>query len=111
MATIAAPAMRCRCSSVRPYTASSSSSGLGCAPYQRSYVDSEASLKSALESNDFERIRATSDEVQQSMYRLSELLYQQSSQQYAGAATGGEPSQPGGESGDSDVIDAEYKAQ
>src|SRR6266571_4799933 len=70
-----------------------------------------AKLKAALESNDFERIRDTSDEVQQSMYRLSELLYQQSSQQYAGAATGGEPSQPGGESGDSDVIDAEYKAQ
>jgi molecular chaperone DnaK len=70
-------------------------------------------LKAALESNDFERIRATSDEVQQSVYRLSELLYQQSSQQYAGAgaATGGEQNPPGSGSGDSDVIDAEYKAQ
>jgi molecular chaperone DnaK len=72
-----------------------------------------AKLKSALESEDFERIRAASDEVQQSMYRLSELLYQQSSQQYAGAgaATGGEQTPPSGETADSDVIDAEYKAQ
>jgi molecular chaperone DnaK len=71
-----------------------------------------ANLKSAMESNDFERIRATSDEVQQAMFRLSELLYQQSSQQYAGAGapTDGE-GQPGAESADSDVIDAEYKAQ
>src|SRR2546428_4385517 len=35
-----------------------------------------AKLKAALESNDFDRIRDTSDEVQQSMYRLSELLLQ-----------------------------------
>src|SRR4051794_14561516 len=71
-------------------------------------------LKSALESNDFEAIRAATDEVQQSMYRLSELLYQQSSQQYAGAGapTGGDQSQPGGgDNTDGDVIDAEYKAQ
>jgi molecular chaperone DnaK len=70
-------------------------------------------LKAALESNDFERIRATSDEVQQSVYRLSELLYQQSSQQYAGAggATGAEQTPPSESSADSDVIDAEYKAQ
>jgi molecular chaperone DnaK len=70
-------------------------------------------LKAALESNDFERIRATSDEVQQSVYRLSEMLYQQSSQQYAGAgaATDGEQTPPSESSADSDVIDAEYKAQ
>jgi molecular chaperone DnaK len=68
-------------------------------------------LKSALESNDFESIRAATDEVQQSMYRLSELLYQQSSQQYAGAAAGGDQGQAGGDQTDSDVIDAEYKAQ
>jgi molecular chaperone DnaK len=73
-----------------------------------------SNLKAALESNDFERIRATTDEVKQSMYKLSELLYQQSSQQYAGAgatAGGGDQHAPGGENADSDVIDAEYKAQ
>jgi molecular chaperone DnaK len=68
-------------------------------------------LKAALETNDVERIRATSDELRQATYRLSELLYQQSSQQYAGAATGGATQEPGPEGGDSDVIDAEYKAQ
>jgi len=68
-------------------------------------------LKSALESNDFESIRAATDEVQQSMYRLSELLYQQSSQQYAGATAEPDPGHPGSENADSDVIDAEYKAQ
>jgi molecular chaperone DnaK len=69
-------------------------------------------LKSALESNDFEAIRASTDEVKQSMYRLSEILYQQSSQQYDG---GGAPTDGAGqasaENPDGDVIDAEYKAQ
>jgi molecular chaperone DnaK len=68
-------------------------------------------LKSALEGNDFEGIRAATDEVKQSMYRLSELLYQQSSQQYAGAGAPSGDGQQTGENPDSDVIDAEYKAQ
>jgi molecular chaperone DnaK len=71
-------------------------------------------LKAALESNDVERIRATSDELRQATYRLSELLYQQTNQQYAGATTSGgtqDGSAQSGDSGDSDVIDAEYKAQ
>ena len=71
-------------------------------------------LKSALESNDFESIRAATDEVQQSMYRLSELLYQQSSQQYTADGATAEPDvegHAGSENADSDVINAEYKAQ
>ncbi len=71
-----------------------------------------AKLKAALEKDDFEAIRVTTDEVKQAMYKLSELLYQQSSQQYAGAgAPTGDDSQPSGDNADSDVIDAEYKAQ
>jgi molecular chaperone DnaK len=78
----------------------------------RSNVEEALSrLKAALESNDVERIRATSDELRQATYRLSELLYQQSSQQYAGAATGGGTQEGGTQSGDSDVIDAEYNTQ
>jgi molecular chaperone DnaK len=79
----------------------------------RSNIEAALSrLKSALESNDFEAIRASTDEVKQSMYRVAEQMYQQSSQQYAGAATGdGQQAGPGGENADSDVIDAEYKAQ
>jgi molecular chaperone DnaK len=68
-------------------------------------------LKAALESNDVERIRATSDELRQATYRLSELLYQQTNQQYAGATTGAGTQDDTAQSGDSDVIDAEYKAQ
>jgi molecular chaperone DnaK len=71
-------------------------------------------LKAALESNDFEAIRASTDEVKQAMYRVAEQMYQQSSQQYAGsgAADGdGQQPGPGAENADSDVIDAEYKAQ
>jgi molecular chaperone DnaK len=70
-------------------------------------------LKAALESNDFEATRSSTDEVKQSMYRLSELLYQQSSQQYAGADAGAPTAdgQQTSENQDSDVIDAEYKAQ
>jgi molecular chaperone DnaK len=78
----------------------------------RSSVEEALSrLKAALESNDVERIRATSDELRQATYRLSELLYQQSSQQYAGAATGGGTQEGGTQGGDSDVIDAEYNTQ
>jgi molecular chaperone DnaK len=72
-------------------------------------------LKTALQSNDFEAIRASTDEVKQAMYRVAEQMYQQSSQQYdgAGAAPGsdGQAANAGPENADSDVIDAEYKAQ
>jgi molecular chaperone DnaK len=67
-------------------------------------------LRSAIESNDIERIRVAQDELRQHTYRLSEILYQGATagqQEYAGA-TAGEPQPPGG---NDDVIDAEYKAQ
>jgi molecular chaperone DnaK len=69
-----------------------------------------SNLKSALEGTDVERIRVTADELRQASYRLSEHLYQQSSQQYAGAATGAGPD-GGAHGGGDDVIDAEYKTQ
>jgi molecular chaperone DnaK len=60
-------------------------------------------LRSAIASNDPERIRVAADQLRQETYRLSEMLYQS-----AGAgATSGETQPPGAE----DVIDAEYKAQ
>jgi molecular chaperone DnaK len=72
-------------------------------------------LRQAVNSNDTEKIRAASERLQQESYKLSEILYQQASQQYAGAgaqagsgeAGGGE--QPGG--GDDNVIDAEFKTE
>jgi molecular chaperone DnaK len=65
--------------------------------------------KAAIQAEDVERIRTTSQELEQTSYKLSEILYQQAS---AGAKTeaGPEqapPGQAGGEEGE--VIDAEFK--
>jgi molecular chaperone DnaK len=68
-----------------------------------------ADVRSALSSNDKDRINSASDALQQASYKLSELLYQQSQQQPAGAAApsgGQESSAP-----ESDVIDAEFKSE
>ena len=69
-------------------------------------------LREAMNSDDTERIRSASEQLQQESYKLSEMLYQQASQQYAGAEaeTSAEPG-TGGEdqTGDESVIDAEFK--
>jgi molecular chaperone DnaK len=69
-------------------------------------------LREAMNSDDTERIRSASEQLQQESYKLSEMLYQQASQQYAGASaeTSAEPG-TGGEdqTGDESVIDAEFK--
>lgn len=70
-------------------------------------------LREAINSNDMERIKSATEKLQQESYKLSERMYQQASQEYAGAgaqATGGESAgkeQPAGE----EVIDAEFKAE
>jgi molecular chaperone DnaK len=65
--------------------------------------------KTAIKAEDVERIRTTSQELEQASYKLSEILYQQAA---AGAQTNAgpeqaPPSQAGGEEGE--VIDAEFK--
>jgi molecular chaperone DnaK len=62
-----------------------------------------STLKSALEGSDIERIRVTADELRQATYRMSEHLYQQSSQQYAGSASGTSP-EGGQQTGGDDVL-------
>jgi molecular chaperone DnaK len=71
-------------------------------------------VREALNSNDTARIKAATDKLQQDSYKLSEILYQQASQQPgagpeepAGTAQG--PTETGG--GDEGVIDAEFKAE
>ncbi|MBI2842792.1 MAG: molecular chaperone DnaK [Armatimonadetes bacterium] len=69
-------------------------------------------LREAINSNDTDRIRSASDRLQQESYKLSEMLYQQASQQYAGAGaeTGSSESSGDEESaGGEEVIDAEFK--
>jgi molecular chaperone DnaK len=90
---------------------------------QRATIESKLSaVREALSSDDADRIRNASSELEQASYKLSELLYQQASAQYdqtaqQSAAGGGgpEPPPPGGdgqpEGGDDEgVIDAEFKS-
>ncbi len=67
-------------------------------------------LRSALSSNDINRIRQATDNLQQASYKLSEIMYQQAA---AGAATGGSEAGARQESapGEEGVIDAEFKEQ
>jgi molecular chaperone DnaK len=72
-------------------------------------------VKEALKTDDTDRIKSASDRLQQDSYKLSEMLYQQASQQYAGAEapTGEEAPQEEqrAEAEDEGVIDAEFKAE
>ncbi|MCL6518785.1 MAG: molecular chaperone DnaK [Armatimonadetes bacterium] len=67
-------------------------------------------VRSALNSNDMERIRQATDNLQQASYKLSEIMYQQAA---AGAATGGAEAgaRQEGKPGEEGVIDAEFKEQ
>jgi molecular chaperone DnaK len=67
--------------------------------------------REAINSNDTDRIRLATERLQQESYKLSEMMYQQASQQQEGAGV----QSPGGTSGgeqpsDEGVIDAEFKA-
>ncbi len=69
-------------------------------------------LRLAIESNDTARINAAAENLQQSSYKLSQMLYEQASQAEAGPQTEGAapgPEQPTQE--DEEVIDAEFKAE
>lgn len=72
-----------------------------------------AELREAISSNDTARISAATEKLQQDSYKLSELLYQQASQQYAGAGTQqtGAQETSGEQAGDESVIDAEFKTE
>jgi len=69
-------------------------------------------LRSALESNDPSRINTAAEALQQSSYKLSQLLYEQASQQ-AGGQPGAPEEGPAPErpSEEGEVIDAEFKAE
>lgn len=71
-------------------------------------------LRSALESNDPQKINTAKDALQQASYKLSQMLYEQASQEQAaqpgGPEAGPGPQQEGGPE-DEGVIDAEFKAE
>ena len=69
-------------------------------------------LRSAIESNDATRINTAADALQQTSYKLSQMMYDQASQAQAGAE--GEQAAPESEpkkEEDEGVIDAEFKAE
>ncbi|MCL5105573.1 MAG: molecular chaperone DnaK [Armatimonadetes bacterium] len=69
-------------------------------------------LRSAIESNDTERISAATGNLEQASYKLSQMLYEQASQAQGAQAEGTEPepeAQPSEE--EEGVIDAEFKAE
>lgn len=69
-------------------------------------------LRSALESNDATRINTAAEALQQSSYKLSQLLYEQASQQQGGQPeTSEQPAEPESKPEDEGVIDAEFKAE
>jgi molecular chaperone DnaK len=79
---------------------------------ERTRVESAISdLRTALNSNDKDRIASATDALQQASYKLSELLYQQQSQQYAGAAAEQAPGEQEAGPTEGEVIDAEFKAE
>lgn len=67
-------------------------------------------LRDAINTNDIGLMRLRMEELQKASYQLSQRLYEQTSQTYAGTG-----SQTGGSSysssGDGDVIDAEFKSE
>jgi molecular chaperone DnaK len=68
-------------------------------------------VKDAISANDTGRIRSASEDLQQTSYRLSEILYHQATQTpgAAGAAAPGPEEQPPQGGDDEGVIDAEYR--
>jgi len=86
---------------------------------EKSDIDSAMEkVKSALDSDDTERIKSATEELQQASYKLSEILYKQAESE-GGAAPGADGSNgyhangsaPGAEAPKDDVIDAEFKSE
>ena len=70
-----------------------------------------AEVKSALGTDDLDRIKRSSDELQQASYKLSEIMYQQAAGAQAGAAPEGENPPEGQTPPEEEVIEAEFKEE
>ena len=70
-------------------------------------------LRSAIESNDTQRIKTAADALEQQTYKLAQMLYGQAGQAQAGPAEEPAPGGNGGQQAEEDegVIDAEFKAE
>jgi molecular chaperone DnaK len=86
---------------------------------EKSSIESAvAKVKSAIESDDVDRMKSTTEELHQESYKLSEILYKQADANGAGAgdaagSNGYHPNgaAPGEQPKHDDVIDAEFKSE
>jgi molecular chaperone DnaK len=76
----------------------------------RTNIESKiADLKSAVQTEDVERIKKTTEEVQNAFYALSQMLYGQGQQPQPEGGPSAPPPPPGGDGGNGDVIDGEVR--
>jgi molecular chaperone DnaK len=76
----------------------------------RTNIESKiADLKSAVQTEDVERIKKTTEEVQNAFYALSQMLYGQGQQPQPEGGPSTPPPPPGGDGGNGDVIDGEVR--
>ncbi len=70
-------------------------------------------LRTAIDSNDTEKINAAAEALQQASYKLSQLLYEKSSQAQAEQQPEGPTPESEGTQGaeEGEVIDAEFKEE
>lgn len=76
----------------------------------RTNIESKiADLKSAVQTEDVDRIKKATEEVQNAFYALSQMLYGQGQQPQPEGGPSTPPPPPGGEGGNGDVIDGEVR--
>jgi molecular chaperone DnaK len=76
----------------------------------RTNIESKiADLKSASQTDDVERIKKTTEEVQNAFYALSQMLYGQGQQPQPEGGPSAPPPPPAGEGSNGDVIDGEVR--
>ncbi len=76
----------------------------------RTNIESKiADLKSAAQTDDVERIKKATEEVQNAFYALSQMLYGQGQQPQPEGGPSTPPPPPAGEGGNGDVIDGEVR--
>ena len=79
---------------------------------QKSSIEQAAAeVRSALNTDDLDRIRRASDELQQASYKLSEIMYQQAAGTQADAAPEGENPHEDHPQPEDEVIEAEFKEE
>ncbi|WP_407282683.1 molecular chaperone DnaK [Methanolobus sp. WCC1] len=77
---------------------------------QKSKIEAAiAALKTALEANDIEDIKAKTEELQTAVYDVSAAMYQKAQEEASAAASAAEDTEGSSDSGDDTIMDADYE--